>query len=188
MLEEWKSYKTRRSCYEVSNLGNVRGNIDGKPIKITINYDGRRCVGCRPIYRLVWKLFNEEVPKGYVVHHIDHNKLNDRLDNLMIMTMSQHKAHHNERHIAWNRGKHHSEETRQKMSEAKKGKHCSEDTKRKMSEAQKGKQHFLNKHHSEEAKRKIGEANKGIKWFNNGIINCRAFECPEGFVPGILKK
>lgn len=55
------------------------------------------------------------------------------------------------------------------------------------------------KHHSEEARRKIAEANKGntfakgnkstkgTRWFNNGKINVRVKECPEGFVPGILK-
>lgn len=57
------------------------------------------------------------------------------------------------------KGKHHTEETRKKMSEAMKGeknhmfgKHPSEETKRKMSEAHKGKKH------SEEAIRKTAEA------------------------------
>ena len=59
-------------------------------------------------------------------------------------------------------GKHHSEETRKKISEAFKGennpmfgKHLSEETKQKMSESMKG------KYFSEETKRKISEANKG---------------------------
>lgn len=53
--------------------------------------------------------------------------------------------------------KHHSEETRRKISEAKKGRHHSEESRRKMSEAKKG------KHHSEETRRKQSEALKGIK-------------------------
>lgn len=28
---------------------------------------------------------------------------------------------------------------------------------------------------------------KGMKWFNNGKINKVCFECPEGFVPGMLR-
>ena len=78
-------------------------------------------------------------------------------------------------------GKHHSEEARKKLSEANKGKHISEESKKKMSEAKKG------KHHSEEARKKMSEARKGKRWFNNGIINIRAKECPEGFVPGQLR-
>ena len=81
-----------------------------------------------------------------------------------------------------------SEETKKKMSEANKGKHLSEETKLKISEANKGKKR------SEETRKKISEAKKGkniwIKgrhWFNNGKINIRAKECPEGFVPGMLK-
>jgi endogenous inhibitor of DNA gyrase (YacG/DUF329 family) len=52
-------------------------------------------------------------------------------------------------------GKHHSEESKKKMSDVKKGKHPSEETRKKLSDAQKG------KHHSEETNKKISDANKG---------------------------
>ncbi len=32
----------------------------------------------------------------------------------------------------------------------------------------------------------LGSLSKGLKWYNNGIKNIRAKECPEGFVPGRL--
>ena len=54
-------------------------------------------------------------------------------------------------------GKHHSEETKKKMSEARKGRKLSEETKRKLSEALKGRKC------SEETKRKMSEAKKGEK-------------------------
>jgi endogenous inhibitor of DNA gyrase (YacG/DUF329 family) len=60
------------------------------------------------------------------------------------------------------KGKHHSEETKKKMSDAQKGKnnhnygkHLSEEIKKKMSDANKG------KHHSEKTRKKISDANKG---------------------------
>ena len=75
-------------------------------------------------------------------------------------------------------GKHHSAETRKKMSEALYGekcyifgKHLSEDTRKKMSESNKGKNYWT----------------KGTHWYNNGVICVRAKTCPEGFVPGRLK-
>lgn len=113
------------------------------------------------------------------------------------------------------RGRHHSEETKKRLSESLKGeknpnygKHLSEETKRKLSEscknvsdetrkklseANKGENNsFYGKHHSDETKKKIGEKNKvimkGMRYFNNGTINKRAKECPEGFVPGRLKR
>ena len=102
---------------------------------------------------------------------------------LIFLTRSEHKSLHKP-----------SEETKKKMGEAKKGnKHAlgckrSEETKKKMSEAKKGK--LI----SEEHKNKISEANKGntyakgMHWFNNGKENKYCYECPDGFVPGRIKK
>ena len=91
---------------------------------------------------------------------------------LIFLTSLEHKRLHN-------LGKHLSEETRQKLSEAQKGennplfgKHHSAETRKKMSEAQKGKNHWI----------------KGTNWYNNGVTSILAKTCPEGFVKGRLNK
>ena len=74
-----------------------------------------------------------------------------------------------------------SAETRKKLREAKKGKpgpnkgkKFSEEHKKKMAESHKGKN--------------LGNTNvRGKRWFNNGKINKLCFECPPGFIPGMLK-
>ena len=102
------------------------------------------------------------------------------------------KFEHNRLHKS---GKHHSAETRKKMSESRKGEKCyifgknhSDETRQKMSESHKG------KHHSEDTRKKMSEANKGknnwtkgTNWYNNGVKSVRAKECPEGFVKGRVK-
>lgn len=61
-------------------------------------------------------------------------------------------------------GKHHSEESKRKLSLTHKGKHLSEETKKKISESQSGeKNHFFGKHHSEESKKKMSELKSGEK-------------------------
>ena len=101
---------------------------------------------------------------------------------LIFLPTSEHRLLHNKGENSpnygkpsWNKGKKMSEEARKKMIEAKKGeknpmygKHFSEEHKKKLSEAHKGKNIWTN----------------GMHWFNNGEINIRAKECPEGFVPG----
>lgn len=92
-------------------------------------------------------------------------------------------------------GKHHSEESRKKISEGtkghivwNKGKKCgprSEETRLKISAAHQGMKA------SEETRKKLSKAHKGKKlghWYNNGEINIRTFECPEGFIPGRLSR
>ena len=101
---------------------------------------------------------------------------------LIFLTRSEHKSLHKL-----------SEESKKKLSEAKKGKKLSDETKKKLSEANKGKQAWnKGKKMPEETKRKLREVNmgrmKGMHFFNNGIINIRAKECPEGFTPGIIKR
>ena len=84
--------------------------------------------------------------------------------------------------------KHHSEETRKKISESNKGKHAgennpmynkhpSEETRKKLSEARKGEKHpMYNKHHSEETRKKMREAKKG-KYTGENNPNAKKVLC-----------
>lgn len=86
---------------------------------------------------------------------------------------------------------------RGKPKSAEHRQHCKE-AQRKYFEAHEGT--FKGKHHSEESKEKMRLAhlgkpswNKGKKlgsngthWYNNGEVNVKANECPEGFVKGRL--
>ncbi|CAK0802241.1 unnamed protein product [Prorocentrum cordatum] len=61
-------------------------------------------------------------------------------------------------------GTRHTEETKQKMSQATRGRPKSEETKQRMSEAKRGDKHpFFGKHHTEEAKQRMSEAKRGDK-------------------------
>jgi hypothetical protein len=75
-------------------------------------------------------------------------------------------------------GKTHSDEARQKISDANKGKTFSDESKQKMSQAKKGKTL------SDEHTRKLSESRKGKKYITNGII-CTMIRptdpLPEGF-------
>lgn len=69
------------------------------------------------------------------------------------------KAEHNRLH---NTGKHRSDETRRKMSEANRRRTFSDETRKKISEAMKSEKNpFYSKHLSEEIRNKISEAMKG---------------------------
>ena len=76
------------------------------------------------------------------IHHIDGNPLNNCVLNLLPLPKGEHLSLHHKGKIGYWKDKHHSDDSRKKMSDAKKdfvpwnkGKHHSEETKKKMSEA-----------------------------------------------------
>ena len=134
----------------------------------------------------------------------EEHKQKDRLSNLGRKHSEETKRKISEN----NKGKHHmSEEHKNRLRMMNIGRHPSEETRRKMSISGKGRI-FTDKHKSnlskaakkriitEEEKKKMSETRKrlhivtrgstGMHWYNNGIIQLTAFECPEGFVLGRL--
>lgn len=50
-----------------------------------------------PYGNYIWLKHNpsfKEIPKGYVIHHLDHDKQNDDISNLALMQRYHHTAHH----------------------------------------------------------------------------------------------
>lgn len=48
------------------------------------------------LHRDVWTYFNGEIPRGYVIHHRNVNKSDNRIENLQMLTNSEHRKLHNE--------------------------------------------------------------------------------------------
>lgn len=91
-------YKRISKHYEVSSLGNVKR--DGElfiPLKDTYYYyliiNGKS----QRLHMLIARAFPEifgEVPKGYHIHHINGNQLDNRLENLLVLSPAEHKRLH----------------------------------------------------------------------------------------------
>lgn len=48
----------------------------------------------RMYHNMVWEEYNGTIPKGMQVHHIDHNKLNNDINNLKLVDSLTHKRIH----------------------------------------------------------------------------------------------
>lgn len=157
MIEEWKVYSDNRYCkegkykgrrvpghlWEVSNYGRVRK--DG--IIINLPEPNVKCqyykIGGFYVHRAVTELFIGKIPEGYEVEHIDCNKLNNRVDNLRIVTHIDNM--HNPITIKNHYKSTHTELFCNKISKIHKGKTVTKETKQKQSE---GRLKYLENHNS----------------------------------------
>lgn len=89
--EIWKVIP-EHSDYEVSNFGRVRSNFLGKSfiLKQGLNRGYKVVILCgskkkhyKRVSRLILETFVSKCPEGMECSHIDDNKLNNRLDNLV---------------------------------------------------------------------------------------------------------
>lgn len=68
--------------------------LKGKSIHI--NQYGYYEVGKKLLHRLIWKHHYGEIPFNHCIHHKDRNKLNNSIENLECMTISDHMRLHAE--------------------------------------------------------------------------------------------
>lgn len=46
------------------------------------------------LHRYLWEKVNGKIPEGYQIHHIDHNPLNNSIDNLELVKKGEHQKKH----------------------------------------------------------------------------------------------
>lgn len=108
LQEEWRPVVGYEGIYEVSSLGRVRrvgrangANKIGVPLKLQygwagyphliLNNRGKRLI---PVHRMVAEAFLGPCPEGHEVHHLDHDRKNARVDNLVYLSQAEHAAAH----------------------------------------------------------------------------------------------
>ncbi len=103
MMEEWKWVKGFEGRYQISNHGKVRsflsGEEAGRELSVKNGQGGYLSLGLidkcgnrhtRRIHRLVAEAFIAPLIQGYEVHHIDGNKQNNHVTNLMLLSKKEH--------------------------------------------------------------------------------------------------
>jgi len=124
--EIWKNVKDFED-YQISNYGRIKSLKFRKEriISLVNDRDGYRKVHfsenginyTRQIHRLVFETYVGEIPKCYIVHHIDENKENNYYKNFELKpSASEHQTYHMTGNKNPNYGKHKTEETKIKMS------------------------------------------------------------------------
>jgi hypothetical protein len=123
MIEEYRAVKGYEGLYEVSNFGNVKSLkrkrvLNDIILNPPINQRGYKLVNLNKnglkykieLHQLIAIAFLNHIPNGFkiVVDHIDNNPLNNRLDNLQLITHRENsskdkKGTSNYTGVSWNK-------------------------------------------------------------------------------------
>ena len=114
------------------------------------------------VHRIVWETFKGQINGKNHIHHIDHNGLNNRLDNLVEIEPGEHSRLHH-KGISSGTGRICSDDTRKKISDKLTGKKFTEEQKLKLRNS------HLGKKLSVEHKQSIGNSLKGKTYSEFGI-------------------
>ena len=140
---EWKDIKGYEGKYQVSDTGLIRSvertrecRVNGGSIAIMrvpskllrqwkrssyllvdLWRDSKRDV--RSVHVLVFEAFKGPVKKGFFVHHKDEDKLNNAIENLVMMSCQAHNKLHHSGRPSWNKGKKMPPEIYKKMWETR---------------------------------------------------------------------
>ena len=72
----------------------------------------------KQLHKAVWEYYNKkEVPKGYHIHHIDFNCLNNDISNLVCMEAKEHLSLHAKRNLSTSEKR---EKNKKQLDEARK--------------------------------------------------------------------
>lgn len=104
--EIWKPIEGFNELYKISNKGNFysspRNTTKGGYNIWSVTKQGYLEVSMckngkifkKTIHRLVYETFVGPISEGYVVHHKNHNKLDNRVENLELLTREEHNIIH----------------------------------------------------------------------------------------------
>lgn len=79
----WKVNRPKRKAG--SEAGNVRSDGRYRTVHATINGVKKRLY----VHRIIWEMINGPIPEGMVIDHIDGNTLNNKLENIRLVTRTQ---------------------------------------------------------------------------------------------------
>ncbi len=53
--------------------------------------------GCIRMHRFVWEYYNDKIPQGLHIHHINGDRTDNKIENLQLVTIKQHRKLHSKK-------------------------------------------------------------------------------------------
>ena len=83
----------KRKRFEMEVLDETHVKFNGQVFHRTKKGHFYRAVS---LHEAVWRIYFGDIPAGYIIHHRNKNKADNRIENLQLMTEAEHRAWHNQ--------------------------------------------------------------------------------------------
>lgn len=100
---QWHDIEGYEGLYQISEEGDIRSiKYSPRLVEAPANEQGYKVANLsrkgkmrrHKVHRLLYESFVGKIPEGYVVHHLDRNRQNNVISNLILMEFVEHQKFH----------------------------------------------------------------------------------------------
>lgn len=83
-FKTWNKSNIKKTARYAGDIAGYLLNTKNPPAYYAVRFNAKSCL----VHRIIWTMFNGEIPDGFIINHKNNNSLDNRIENLEIITQA----------------------------------------------------------------------------------------------------